>query len=162
MVDNRAVDRDIGLREPRDISHEGLQAGQAISDIRVVLYERLGKVTVGRARIAVAQNRNHSLSRRGAEVAALRFIRHPRIPQAVEHDLPSDRRASQRNSNRSRPDGSENGETLGLSASELVALLAGWRYPSVLNAEPRPRGQGRGRAARTGRVPGRAARCRSD
>jgi len=76
----------------------------------------------------------------------------PRIPQAVEHDLPSDRGASQRNSNRSRPDGSENGETLGLPTSELAALPSSGRTSAVVDRRirPDPRSCRRGRCPQPG------------
>jgi len=60
-IHNRAIDRNVGRGGIRNFLHEGPQARQSVTNIRIVLHERLGKEPINRGGISISKNPDHRL-----------------------------------------------------------------------------------------------------
>ena len=80
-VHNRAIDRDVGFPGILHLSHEGPQAGQSISNIRIVLHERIRKEAINGRGISISKNVDHGLPRFRSQVGDVSVSPGLRVPQ---------------------------------------------------------------------------------
>jgi hypothetical protein len=80
-VHNRAIDRDVGFPGILHLSHESPQAGQPVSNIRIVLHERIRKEAINGRGISISKNVDLGLPRFRSQVGDVSVGPGLRLPQ---------------------------------------------------------------------------------
>src|ERR1700704_2572720 len=67
FVHKSAIDCYVGSGRASDVYGKGLHSSKTISDVRIMLYERFGKIPIDCSRIFLAKDIDHGLASLGAQ-----------------------------------------------------------------------------------------------